>query len=340
MPIKSGKPGLYAALDSLSHRHGGTLVVWSVDKGLLTLLRTTDRDSADPIPPPPVREALAPQGIKLDPTSLSGNVLVVATRYQGQRFGAPRTMAAYFVLEMIRHVDAVTTADGVVRYGVALCGARRPCRRDRAPRHRAVLAPCGGCACSATRGQTARRELTRSARLAVPHDDNPRRDRRSGPQLRDDARAAAAARRRRGARSSPPRRTSSARRSPRSRGRSSCWHEDLEVRRRSTSTTRAGGRSSGPPPGAAAQLASPRIFSTSAGSTRACRVAQRAGGARRDRACRRRGVRPVGAGARGSGRRSTNRRAPVWAQADPGSVARVVRILLDNACESRRRSRP
>ena len=90
MPIKRGKPGLYAALDALSHRHGGTLVVWSVNKGLLTLLRTTDRDSADPIPPPPVREALTPQGIKLDPTSLSDNVLVVATRYRGQGYDGRR----------------------------------------------------------------------------------------------------------------------------------------------------------------------------------------------------------------------------------------------------------
>ena len=112
IPIKTGRQGLYAQLDSLSHRHGATLVAWSVSNGRLELLRTTDRDSPDPIPPQPVRQALTPAGLKLDPTSLSDDVLVVATRYRGQGYAGHG--GRYFVLEEIKHVDYVGTANGVV----------------------------------------------------------------------------------------------------------------------------------------------------------------------------------------------------------------------------------
>ena len=112
LPILRGKRGLYASLDSLSHLRGATLVVWRVGNGRLTLVRTTDRDSPDPVAPLPVHEALTPKGLKLDPLSLSNNVLVVATRYRGQPYHG--RLGRYFVLEEIKHVDYVGTANGVV----------------------------------------------------------------------------------------------------------------------------------------------------------------------------------------------------------------------------------
>jgi len=111
-PIVAGNHGLKAALDSLSHRNGSTLVVWAVNGGHLKLIRTTDTDRPDPVPPTPVRHALTPKGLKNPPVSLSDNVLVVATRYRGQGFGGHG--GRYFVLEEIKHVDYVGTANVVV----------------------------------------------------------------------------------------------------------------------------------------------------------------------------------------------------------------------------------
>ena len=109
-------------------------------------------------------------------------MLVVATRYRGAVRRRRTAAGRYFVLEMIQHVDVVTTADGVVRtaflyaalvgLGVAL-----------AARHRALLA--------LLRRLRLLRDASRSlderglSTLVVPEDDGLRRDRRAGPRVRD-----------------------------------------------------------------------------------------------------------------------------------------------------------
>ena len=112
MPIKSGGNGLYAKMNGLAHRAEETIVVWSANDGRLSLVRTTDRDNADPIPPVPVREALTPAGIKKAPLTLQSGFLVVASRYRGQQYAGG--LGRHFVLEVIKRVDYVGTANSVV----------------------------------------------------------------------------------------------------------------------------------------------------------------------------------------------------------------------------------
>ena len=141
--------------------------------------------------------------------------------------------------------------------------------------------------------------------------------------------ASSSSRRRRAARSSPPPRTSCARRSPRSTGCSSCSTRTSGAVR-PTSTTRIS-----------------LLERSRAQSRRLARLAadlldlsrHRRPGAAALRAGRARRAQPGGAGRvragacerRASSPSSTTPSGPVWALGDPGSVARIVRILLDNA---------
>jgi signal transduction histidine kinase len=106
---------LDAKLEQFVHQNGATYVVWDDN-----LKQVKDTDEADKKPqdktaPPVVREALHPPRGVLTPTTLEGDVLVVTIRYRGQRYGSAINDGRYFVLEMIQHVNAVPTADGVVR---------------------------------------------------------------------------------------------------------------------------------------------------------------------------------------------------------------------------------
>src|ERR1019366_4166339 len=74
-----------------------------------------DKQPQDKIAPAVVRDALDPPRGAITPTTLKGDVLVVTIRYRGQRYGSTVNDGRYFVLEMIQHVNAVPTADGVVR---------------------------------------------------------------------------------------------------------------------------------------------------------------------------------------------------------------------------------
>jgi len=119
LPVRrNGEPldgALDAKLEAFAHQNGATYVVWN-DR----LSRIDDTDRFDHKPqdrkaPAVVREALHPPRRVTTPYTLRGDVLVVAIRYRGQQFGSAKNGGRYFVLEMIQHVDAVTTADSVVR---------------------------------------------------------------------------------------------------------------------------------------------------------------------------------------------------------------------------------
>src|SRR5579872_1128406 len=104
---------LKPAVEVLYHQRTATYVVWT-DR----LRRYYDTDPDDPaardkVAPAPVRQALAHGGT---PYTLQGDVLVVATRYTGARYGPGHSRPGrHFVLEMIRHTDYVAGADTVVR---------------------------------------------------------------------------------------------------------------------------------------------------------------------------------------------------------------------------------
>jgi signal transduction histidine kinase len=101
-------------VDALFHQYGATFVVWTDD---VPPRRWSDSDAddtkaADKIAPNVVHQAFG--GPTLPPYTLENGVLVVAARYRGQQaHGAPN--GRLFVLEMIRHVDYVGTANSVVR---------------------------------------------------------------------------------------------------------------------------------------------------------------------------------------------------------------------------------
>ena len=108
-------PVLDAKLEQFVHRNGATYVVWDDHLKRLDDTDKADTKPEDRIPPDVVRRALHPRPSAATRYTLNGDVLVVAIRYQGQRFDSTKNNGRYFVLEMIQHVDAVTTADGVVR---------------------------------------------------------------------------------------------------------------------------------------------------------------------------------------------------------------------------------
>ena len=112
-PIEDGNHGLFAQMDNLAHRHSEALVVWEVENGSPVFVRTTDHDRPpDKSAPVPVVDALTPGGLKQSPLTLQNGILVVASRYRGQSFDGNK--GRYFVLEVIRSVDYVGHALGVV----------------------------------------------------------------------------------------------------------------------------------------------------------------------------------------------------------------------------------
>ena len=113
LPIEHGKHGLFAQLDDLAHEHSEALVVWRVEGGRPVFVRTTDQDRPpDKRAPAPVYDALTPAGIAKPPLTLQDGFLVVATRYRGQGYAG--SLGRHFVLEVIRSVDYVGHALGVV----------------------------------------------------------------------------------------------------------------------------------------------------------------------------------------------------------------------------------
>jgi signal transduction histidine kinase len=110
-----GGPALDRDLDAFFYQNGATYVVWDDQLTRIDDTDRADRKPADKIPPAVVRKALHPPRGVTTPYTLRGDVLVVAIRYRAQKYGEPDVGGRYFVLEMIQHVDAVTTADGVVR---------------------------------------------------------------------------------------------------------------------------------------------------------------------------------------------------------------------------------
>ena len=119
LPVnRDGEPvdtALDSTLERFVHQNGATYVVWDDH-----LKRVGDTDKADNAPrdkiaPSVVRTAFHPRPGVTTPYTLESDVLVVTIRYRGQRFGATKNNGRYFALEMIQHVDAATTADRVVR---------------------------------------------------------------------------------------------------------------------------------------------------------------------------------------------------------------------------------
>jgi signal transduction histidine kinase len=106
---------LKRATDRLFHGNGAEYVVW--DDHLVRRADTNDESNKreDFVAPDVVRDALHPVRGVTTPYTLNGNVLVVATRYKGGSFGGRRNDGRLFVLEMIKHVDYLATADSVVR---------------------------------------------------------------------------------------------------------------------------------------------------------------------------------------------------------------------------------
>lgn len=114
LPPVNGRNGLRAAAEVLYHETTATYVVWTDH-----LQRYFDTDPDDPAaedkvaPYRPVAQALADSRGRTHYT-LNGNVLVDAVRYTGHP--APGMLRGrVFVLEIIRHVDYLASADSAVR---------------------------------------------------------------------------------------------------------------------------------------------------------------------------------------------------------------------------------
>jgi len=101
-------------LEQFTHRNGAVYVVWDDN---LQRIDDTDRDDTNPldkVAPPVVRRALHPRPGFATPHTLRSDVLVVTIGYRAHNF-AGATAGRRFVLEMIQRVDAVTVAGSVVR---------------------------------------------------------------------------------------------------------------------------------------------------------------------------------------------------------------------------------
>ena len=166
-------------------------------------------------------------------------------------------------------------------------------------------------------------------RAEVPGRSGPRRGRRPRAVVLRSCSAGCGNRRRRGARSSRPRRTSCARRSRRSTACSSCSPRTS----RSEQPDMRGRAGAARPRAGAVAAARParRRPARSQPDRRRGGAALRAGRARRAEPGRARRVRARAAQSAASARRLRDGAGPVWALGDPGSVARILRILLDNA---------
>ncbi|MGH2850497.1 MAG: sensor histidine kinase, partial [Solirubrobacteraceae bacterium] len=330
LPVtRSGEPVdalLDDKLEQFVHQNGAVYVIWDDHLTRIDDTDKADRKAADRIAPDVVRRAFHPHPGATTPATLRSDVLVVATRYQGQRFGSSANDGRYFVIEMIRHVDAITTADGVVRTAslyAALVGL--------------VVAIVLGIALSSR--LLRRLRLLRNAsqaldesdvggELEVPRDDVPDE---IGDLARSFAAMHARLRQQEEARRAFVATASHELRTPLTslEGALELLHEDLEydavdlddARARVASARRQAHRLSSL---AKDLLDLSRIDARLPLRSEPVALAEtaRAVAAEFDRSAADRGVR-VALDEIGDG--------PIWAQADPGSVARVVRILLDNA---------
>ena len=183
-------------------------------------------------------------------------------------------------------------------------------------------------AAPAARHRAARRRDRTGGR--APARRRPRRDRRPEPRVRDHAASACASRSRRGARSSPPRRTSCARRWR----RCSVMLDLLDRRPRTPSPPTSQRRA---PPGRQrrrARLRGSRSWPASCSTSAASTPASRCAASSVELASRLRSVVAefeVRAGRGRAARVEVAGDAALWAVGDPGGVAQIVRILLDNA---------
>jgi signal transduction histidine kinase len=328
LPVDRGGEPLRDALDDqLDHffyHNGATYVVWDDHLARIDDTDRSDNKPQDKIAPGVVHRAFHPRPGKTTPATLRSDVLVVAIRYQGQRYGSTVNDGRYFVLEMIQHVDAVTTADSVVRtaslyaalvglgvaivLGIAL--SSRLLRRLRLLRNASQSLDEGD-----------------AGELAVPRDDVP-------DEIGDLARSFAAMRERlrqqEDARRAFVATASHELRTPLAslEGSLELLQEDLDyedadladARGRVASARRQARRLSSL---AKDLLDLSRIDAQLPLRSEPVELAEtaRAVAAEFDRHAREQGVSLVLDEVGG----------PIWAQADPGSVARVVRILLDNA---------
>jgi signal transduction histidine kinase len=111
-PPIEGRHGLRVAVEALYHQTTATYVVWTDG-----LYRYFDTDPDDPVakdkvaPFRPVGQALADGRTHY---TLNGNVLVDAARYTGEP-GRGAREGRFFVLEVIEHVDYLQSADSAVR---------------------------------------------------------------------------------------------------------------------------------------------------------------------------------------------------------------------------------
>jgi signal transduction histidine kinase len=313
-------------LEQLFHLRGATYVVWDDHLTRIGDTDKADRKPADRIAPDVVRRALHPRPGQMTPTTLRSDVLVVTTRYQGRRFRSTANDGRHFVLEFIRHVDAITTADGVVRtaslyaalVGLAVAIVLGVALSSRLLRRLRLL-------------RNASQSLDENdviGELAVPHDDVP-------DEIGDLARSFATMherlRQQEEARRAFIATASHELRTPLTslEGALELLHEDLEDD--AVDLEDARGRV------AAARRQARRLSSLAKDLLDLSRIdarlplrsepvalaeTARAVAAEFDHSAQERGVR-VALDEIGDG--------PIWAQADPGSVARVVRILLDNA---------
>ncbi|HEY2570138.1 MAG TPA: HAMP domain-containing sensor histidine kinase [Solirubrobacteraceae bacterium] len=115
VPPIDGTHGLKAAVEQLYHQSTATYVIWTspLSAGHARYYDTDPDDPAarDKVPPyRPVGQALADGRTHY---TLNGNVLVDAVRYRGQPYG--HSKGRVFVLETIRHVEYLASANSAVR---------------------------------------------------------------------------------------------------------------------------------------------------------------------------------------------------------------------------------
>jgi signal transduction histidine kinase len=119
LPVtRDGEPvdtALDRELEQLFRANEATYVVWDDRLDRVDDTDKADRSPRDRIAPKVVREAFHPPRGVTTPYTLRSDVLVVTIAYRAQGFDSPVNDGRRFVLEMIQRVDAVTTADAVVR---------------------------------------------------------------------------------------------------------------------------------------------------------------------------------------------------------------------------------
>jgi signal transduction histidine kinase len=115
---RDGEPidrALDAKLEQFARVNSAVYVVWDDQLHRVDDTDKLDNRRADRVAPSVVREAFHPASGVITPETLESDVLVVTIRYRAQQFGTTTKSGRYFVLEMIQRDPAVTTAYSVVR---------------------------------------------------------------------------------------------------------------------------------------------------------------------------------------------------------------------------------